>query len=89
MDAFTLAATLSLVLDLKSVITALAVVFRHITVEEACQASALEEIHQKVILTYMLSCGRSEEPDPLVWCAFVLSCLYVRIGSMGISRLIS
>ena len=47
MDAFTLAGTLSLVLDLKSVITALALVFRHITVEEACQASALEELHQK------------------------------------------
>lgn len=47
MDAFTLAGTLSLVLDLKSVITALALVFRHITVEEACQASALEEMHQK------------------------------------------
>lgn len=47
MDPFTLAAMLSLVLDLKSVITALAVVFRHVTVEEACQASALEETHQK------------------------------------------
>lgn len=47
MDAFTLAGTLSLVLDLKSVITALALVFRHVTVEEACQASALEEAHQK------------------------------------------
>lgn len=47
MDPFTLAAFLSLVLDLKSVITALAVVFRHVTIEEACQASALEETHQK------------------------------------------
>lgn len=47
MDPFTLAAFLSLVLDLKSVITALALVFRHVTVEEACQASALEEAHQK------------------------------------------
>jgi hypothetical protein len=48
MDPFTLAATLSLVLDLKSVITALALVFRHVTVEEACQASALEEAHNQV-----------------------------------------
>lgn len=48
MDAFTLAATLSLVLDLKSVITALALVFRRITVEEACYASSLEEKHQQV-----------------------------------------
>jgi len=47
MDPFTLAAFLSLVLDLKSVITALAVVFRHVTIEEACHASALEETHQK------------------------------------------
>ena len=48
MDSFTLAATLSLVLDLKSVVTALALVFRFITVQEACEASSLEETHQKV-----------------------------------------
>lgn len=48
MDAFTLAATLSLVLDLKSVVTALALVFRRIDVDQACYASALEEKHQQV-----------------------------------------